>query len=214
MAKLDASGSGCWGVGLGNTRKLNRAAPGAMPRIPLGGVPRAAMIPAQWEPWSPPSGPKSPGFSPGTVHSPPETTRSGWPRAMPVSTTAIFTPWPSVVSPAPAKNLTLSLKRRSMGVSLTVILGARATFICSEPQNEFSGYTYKRWSDLMLDGNERLTVPAFDETLPAPSRAAKFVNATTRAPATGPPSACDTTFTTTFLSAAREPAAAVASLAT
>ena len=55
-----------------------------------------------------------------------------------------------------------------MGVSLTAILGESVTFIWSEPQNEFSGYTYKRWSDLTLDGNERLTVPAFDVTPPAP----------------------------------------------
>src|SRR5262249_22096116 len=178
------------------------------------GVPRAAMIPAQWEPWSPPSGPKSSGFSLGTVHSPPETTRSGWPRAMPVSTTATFTPWPSVICPVPAKNLTLSLKPKSMGVSLTVILAARATFIWSEPQNEFSGYTYRRWSDLTLDGNERLTAPALDVTPPAPSRAAKFVNATTWAPASGAPSACDTTFTTTFFSAARAWAAAFTRAAT
>ena len=61
-----------------NTRYEKMSAPGAMPRIPVGGEPRPAIMPAKCVPCDP-LGPNWFSGDPGTHPSPPATTRSGCP---------------------------------------------------------------------------------------------------------------------------------------
>ena len=185
-----------------NTRYEKMSAPGAMPRIPVGGEPRPAIMPAKCVPCDP-LGPNWFSGDPGTHPSPPATTRSGCPASTPESMTPTFTPAPTVrVAPTAWKCRSESVAVRTSGAKLIASVPLVVTFFPRKLHRPgWSCWAYTR-SYLVVAVAVSVTFPVLDVVPDVPVRAAKSVNPTTPTPATGLPVAAFRTVTTSFFTAA------------